>query len=134
MGEKYEKKSIAGGGLDLSRVWRSDEKMFRIKGGGKNSQNNRLWVFGDDDPDLLVQEGERFSRGVMVLLAVSKMGAGRLVFPPEGVKICGDAYLSLLEKEVAPDIKFRTKARSDPKKRFWQQDLAPAHTKKKRPF
>ena len=58
------------------------------------------------------------------------MGVGRLIFPPEGVEICGDAYLSLLEKEVAPDIKFRTKARSDPKKRFWQQDLAPAHTKK----
>ena len=93
--------------------------MFRIKEGGKNSQNSRLWVLGDDDRDLLVQEGERFSRGAMLLLAVSKMGVGRLIFPPEGVKICGNAYLSMLQKEVAPDIKFRKKAHSEPKKWIW---------------
>ena len=58
------------------------------------------------------------------------MGVGRLIFPPEGVKICGKAYLSMLQKEVAPDIKFRMKARSNPKKWIWQWDLAPAHTEK----
>ena len=126
------KSDIMNKKIDLSRIWFSDEKLFRIKDGGKNSQNNRLWVFGEDDPDLLITEEDRFSRGVMVALHVSKMGIGRLIFPPEGVKIDGDTYLSLLEKEVFPDIKFHMKRHQNPGKWVWQQDLAPAHTKKAR--
>ena len=56
--------------------------MFRIKGCGGNSQNSRLRVFGDDDPDLSVHEGERFPCGVAVSLPVSKMGVGHPIFPP----------------------------------------------------
>ena len=86
--------------------------------------------FGRDDPDLLVKEGKRFPRGVMVLLAVSKTGAGRLIFPPDGGKNLRRRDLRLSGKEVAPDIEFRTKARGDPSKWIWQQGLAPARAKK----
>ena len=77
-----------------------------------------------------IQEGDKFSKGVMVLLAVSKCGIGRLIFPPEGVKICGDTYLQLMRKEVVPDIRSKMVSRADPAKWWWQQDLAPAHEKK----
>ena len=84
----------------MGRIWFPDDKLFWIKEGGKNSQNNRLWVFGDDDPDLRLQEREKFSKGVVVLLAVSKYGVGRLIFRPKGVKIDGGAFKQLMEREM----------------------------------
>ena len=66
-------------------------------------------------------------------MAVSKMGVGRLIFPPEGVKICGDTYLSLLEKEAVPNIKFRMKAHSDPKSESGNK-TSPPHIREKASF
>ena len=71
-------------------------------------------MLGNDDPGLLIQEGERFSKGAMVLLAVSKLGVGRLIPPPEGIKIDGDAYYRLMQEEVAPDVRMKMKRMGNP--------------------
>ena len=97
--------------IDIGGIWFSGEKMFRIKEGGRNSQNNRLWAFSDDDPSIRVQEGDGFSKGVTASLAVSKCGIGRLIFVAEGGGISGTAYIKTLENEFTPDIRMEMAAR-----------------------
>ena len=80
------------GEIPPDRVWFSDEQAFRIKEGGRNSQKNRLWTFSDDDPALHAQQGEWFSKSVMVPLAVSKCGTARLMVVGEGEKVHRDYH------------------------------------------
>ena len=64
------------------------------------------------------------------VLDVSECGVGRLIFPPGGVKIDGDTYQQLMDREVAPDIWVKMIGHPDPYICWWQHDLAPAHEKR----
>ena len=126
MGKASGGKTSKYGKIDVHRIWFSDEKLFRIHPWKTcGSQNKRDWTFSDDDRALRLKEGERFSKGVMVPLAFSRSGKGRLFFAQEGSKICGQAYEPLLDYDVMPDINMHMATKGNTELWRWLQDWVP---------
>ena len=114
----------------VRRIWFTDEKTFTVAS-PVNSQNDRVYSFESKKRQVpkrtLIREREHFSRGIMVSVAVSRMGKTSVVFVEPGAKINSEYYCeNVLRQSLLPEIQ-ETCGRHN-----WtlQQDGAPAHTAK----
>jgi transposase len=108
-------------------IWFTDEKLFTVQQ-PFNSQNDRVYApIGTKkrliEPTRLLRTRSKFSKSIMVSVAVSKMGVTELIFVDPGVKINGQYYRDiLLSQQMLPAIK-----RIAGDVFVFQQDSAPAH-------
>lgn len=110
---------------NIAKIWFSDEKMFYLRP-PKNTQNNRVYanvrVKREIPLENLLIERSHFSPGVMVSVAVSKLGKSSLIVVDAGVKLNSDAYQQQILHHLLPEIE----AICDDY--VFQQDGAPSHT------
>ena len=103
----------------------TDEKYFTIEQ-AHNRQNDRRWTRGPPTKASRAVMRAVKPRGVMVWLGVMYGDKTRLIICPKGVNINGEVYVEMLEREVLTWID----ERKDDIPFVFQQDGAPAHTKK----
>jgi hypothetical protein len=112
----------------VSFIWFTDEKLFTVAP-PVNLQNDRLYAPAKTKKRQLSAERclrtrSRFSKAVMVSVAVSALGSTELIFIEPGVKINGAYYRDvLLSEHLLPAIK----QLSGNEFFTFQQDSAPAH-------
>ena len=114
----------------VRRIWFTDEETFTVAS-PVNSQSDRVYSFESKKRQVperkLIREREHFSRGIMVSVAVSRMGKTSVVFVEPGAKVNSEYYCeNVLRQGLLPEIQ-ETCGRHN-----WtlQQDGAPAHTAK----
>lgn len=112
-------------------IFFSDEKVFTVTA-PVNLQNDRVYAprgikKKEIAPERLLRTHSRFSKSVMVSVAVSKLGRTDLIFVDPGVKIDGNYYRQvLLANEMLPAIRHISGDCY-----VFQQDSAPAHRARK---
>ena len=117
---------MARTGFGLHRfVLFTDEKYFVIEQ-AHNHQNDRRWSKGPPSKASRAVMRAVKPKGVMVWLGVMYCDRTRLIFVPQGVKVNGEVYVEMLEREVLPWIN----ERKDDIAFVFQQDGAPGHNKK----
>lgn len=131
MCKKWEE-DIASGALDLTKVYWTDEKVFRLGACSGGNQNLVVWVKNtlkkaELPNDLILREDGKFQGGasVMVSLGLSYRGAGTLRFAPAGTKINAATYLEIIENTYLPDCH---QLYGVPPDCVFQQDGATSHT------
>ena len=117
--------------LSIDRVFFSDEKIFKICGGGVSTKNNALWIptqlkKRDIDPALLVKDVGANRKGVMAGQLISKMGVPPPCFVESGVKVSANYYInSMLAAHYLPYMRSLGGTGGT----YWfQQDGAPSHS------
>ena len=109
-------------------IFFTDEKLFTVAA-PTNSQNDRFYVRQGTlkknvNANRLIRTRPTFSKSLMVLVGVSKLGCTELHFIEPGVKVNGSYYRdNLLAKKLLPDIR----RISNGEFFVFQQDSAPAH-------
>jgi len=103
----------------------TDEKYFVVEQ-AFNHQNDRRWTRRPPSKMRRAVMRAVKPRGVMVWLGVMFGDRTRLIFVPKGVKIDGEVYVEMLERDVLPWID----ERKDDIPFVFQQDGALAHKKK----
>jgi inhibitor of nuclear factor kappa-B kinase subunit alpha len=103
----------------------TDEKYFTVEQ-AHNRQNDRVWSRGAPSKANRAVARAVKPKGVMVWLGVMYGDKTRLIFVPHGVKVNGEVYVEMLEREVLTWIE----ERKDDIPFVFQQDGAPAHRKK----
>lgn len=110
---------------DIAKIWFSDEKMFYLRP-PKNTQNNRVYanvrIKKEIPLENLLIERSHFSEGIMVSVAVSKLGKSNIIFVDAGVKLTSEAYQQQILHYLLPEIE------EIYDNYIFQQDGAPAHT------
>lgn len=112
-------------------IWFTDEKLFTVAP-PVNLQNDRVYAPATTkkkqlSADRCLRTRSRFSKSVMVSVAVSALGSTELFFIDPGVKINGAYYRDVLLREnMLPAIKELTGNEFF----VFQQDSAPAHRAK----
>ena len=124
------------GKLDPSKVFWTDEKLFKAEGTlrGGSAQNNRIWVKKNlkkkDIPAGILLRGGRRGRFtpvyVMVGMGASHRGLTPPYFCPKGLSIDQEAYIKTVSDNYAPFMK----ALYGDTDFFFQQDGASSHTAK----
>ena len=101
---------IASGALDLTKVFFTDEEIFRLGACAGGNQNLVVWVSSNlkkaDLPnDLILREDGKWQGGAraMVSLGMCYRGVGTLRFSPQGAKINSAAYQEIVENTYLPD-------------------------------
>jgi transposase len=103
----------------------TDEKYFVIEQ-AHNHQNDRRWTRRPPSKATRAVMRAVKPKGVMVWLGVMFGDRTRLIFVPKGVKVNGEVYVEMLERDVLPWIE----ERADEIPFVFQQDGAPAHKKR----
>ena len=133
------KKALEGSnGIDLKKIWWSDESFFRLNQDPTNRNNDRIWIpkhcrKADVPASEIVREVAGPMKGVMVTLSVNyEKGAIAPQIITPGIKICADTYKQSLEDHIFPHIEAAYLAtptgNSDAKSWIWMQDGASSHT------
>ena len=123
---------IENGSLDLTKVFWTDEKIFRLGACAGSNWNLVIWVKNDlkksELPNTLIQRDDGKYQGgvsVMVAMGLCRRGAGTLRFAPEGTKINSATYKEIVDNTYLPDCH---EYYGVPPDCIFQQDGAPSHT------
>ena len=123
---------IASGALDLTAVYWTDEKLFRLGACSGGNQNLVVWVKNylkkhEVANDLILRDDGKYQGGVsvMVSLGLSYRGKGTLRFAPAKTKINAATYLEIVENTYLPDCR---ELYGVPPACVFQQDGASSHT------
>ena len=123
---------IASGELDLTKIFFTDEKLFRL--GACPGGNNNLVVYVKKDVkksevsnDLILRDDGTWQGGisVMVALGVCYKGVGAMRFAPAGTKINSEEYLEIVRNTYLPNCIRFYGIQPDC---VFQQDGASSHT------